>query len=192
MGRDLKGQLLEMLRTIEVCAEEKDVPPNQRRQFMEVIKTFRRAVDNVELQQLTNQFARQENQPIVLQIPDPFFTGKTVKLYLRQIDDDKRERKNREKEGVLLVFLLDLSALGNLRVDAQMNKEVVAVKINVESKAIAQFIDTNLNDFCCRLADLGFEVKATCCVVSNIENDFEIELNQLLVDDCERLVDLTT
>ncbi len=85
---DLKGQLMRLLEVVEVRVEEKDTSPNQRRQFMEAIKIFRSAVGNIELQQLTNQISRQEGQPIVLQIPDPFMIGKTVNLYVRHVDDE--------------------------------------------------------------------------------------------------------
>ncbi|HIB43715.1 MAG TPA: flagellar hook-length control protein FliK [Nitrospina sp.] len=189
---DLKGQLMRLLEVVEVRVEEKDTSPNQRRQFMEAIKIFRSAVGNIELQQLTNQVSRQESQPIVLQIPDPFMIGKTVNLYVRHVDNEGKGKSNKDNDSVLLVFLLELSALGNLRVDAKMNKESISVRIDVENQDIAQFIDGNLKEFCARLGELGFEVNASCSVVRKIEDNLSNQLNQLLIDDSKRLVDLTT
>ena len=189
---DLKGQLMRLLEVVEVRVEEKDTSPNQRRQFMEAIKIFRCAVGNIELQQLTNQVSRQESQPIVLQIPDPFMIGKTVNLYVRHVDNEGKGKSNKDNDSVLLVFLLELSALGNLRVDAKMNKESISVRIDVENQDIAQFIDGNLKEFCARLGELGFEVNAFCSVVRKIEDNLSNQLNQLLIDDSKRLVDLTT
>lgn len=189
---DLKGQLMRLLEVVEVRVEEKDTSPNQRRQFMEAIKIFRSAVGNIELQQLTNQVSRQEGQPIVLQIPDPFMIGKTVNLYVRHVEDEGQGQSNKDNDSVLLVFLLELSALGNLRVDAKMNKESISVRIDVENHDIAQFIDGNLKEFCVRLGELGFEVNASCSVVRKIEDNLSNQLNQLLIDDSKRLVDLTT
>ena len=189
---DLKGQLMRLLEVVEVRVEEKDTSPNQRRQFMEAIKIFRSAVGNIELQQLTNQVSRQESQPIVLQIPDPFMIGKTVNLYVRHVDNEGKGKSNKDNDSVLLVFLLELSALGNLRVDAKMNKESISVRIDVENQDIAQFIDGNLKEFCARLGELGFEVNASCSVVRKIEDNLSNKLNQLLIDDSKRLVDLTT
>ena len=189
---DLKGQLMRLLEVVEVRVEEKDTSPNQRRQFMEAIKIFRCAVGNIELQQLTNQVSRQESQPIVLQIPDPFMIGKTVNLYVRHVDNEGKGKSNKDNDSVLLVFLLELSALGNLRVDAKMNKESISVRIDVENQDIAQFIDGNLKEFCARLGELGFEVNASCSVVRKIEDNLSNQLNQLLIDDSKRLVDLTT
>ena len=189
---DLKGQLINLLELIEVRSIEKDTSVSQRRQFMEVVKVLHRAIENIELQQLTNQFARQENQSILLQIPDPFMIGKTVKLYLRRPEDEGKGKGNKNSDNVLLVFLLELSALGNLRVDAKMNNESISVRIDVENQNVAQFIDGNLKDFCSCLGDLGFEVNASCCVVRNLDGEFDNQLNQFLIGDSDRLVDLTT
>jgi hypothetical protein len=159
---------------------------------MEIVKVLHRAIENVELQQLTNQFARQENQPILLQIPDPFIIGKTVNLYLNRPDDGGKGKSNKNNDDMLLVFLLELSALGNLRVDAKMNKESISVRIDVENQHVAEFIDSNLKDFCSCLGDLGLEVKASCSVVRNIDGELDKQLNQFLKCDSDRLVDLTT
>ncbi len=189
---DLKGQLIKLLELIEIRSVEKDTSVSQRRQFMEIVKVLHRAIENIELQQLTNQFARQENQLILLQIPDPFMIGKTVNLYLRRPEDEGKGKGNKNNDDVLLVFLLQLSALGNLRVDAKMNKESISVRIDVENQNVAQFIDSNLKDFCSCLGDLGFEVNASCSVVGNIDRELDKQLNQLLACDSDRLVDLTT
>jgi len=189
---DLKGQLIKLLELIERRSVEKDTSVSQRRQFMEIVKVLHRAIENVELQQLTNQFARQENQPILLQIPDPFIIGKTVNLYLKRPDDGGKGKSNKNNDDMLLVFLLELSALGNLRVDAKMNKESISVRIDVENQHVAEFIGSNLKDFCSCLGDLGLEVKASCSVVRKIDGDSDKKLNQFLKCDSDRLVDLTT
>ena len=189
---DLKGQLIKLLEMIEIRSVKKDISVSQRRQFMEIIKVLHRAIENIELHQLTNQFARQENQPILLQIPHPFTIGKTVSLYVRRSDDEGKGKGIKNNDDVLLVFLLELSALGNLRVDAKMNKESVSVRIDVENQSVAQFIDSNLKDFCSSLGDLGFKVNASCCAVPNIDGELDEQLNQLLKCDSNRLVDLTT
>ncbi len=80
----------------------------------------------------------------------------------------------------------------NLRVDAKMNKESISVRIDVENQHVAEFIDSNLKDFCSCLGDLGLEVKASCSVVRNIDGELDKQLNQFLKYDSDRLVDLTT
>jgi len=193
LNRDLKGQLLELVNVIEDSDKTREFSRDQTGYFNKTIQTLRRAIDNIELQQLTNQISRQENQPIAFQIPNPF-TGdkKSITLYLRQVGDESCDKKNAQKKGVLLVFLLELSSLGNLRVDARFNKEIVAVKIGAENERVAQFINANIKEFNSRLIDLGFQSEVTCCVMKENEHYFENKLSQLVIDECEQLVDLKT
>jgi hypothetical protein len=191
LNMDLKYQLLDLLNVIVPSSKESDNNLNQQRPLMDVIKKIRHAVDNVELHQLTNQLARQENQPIVIQIPDPINFGKTIKVYIKPAEDSE-ENSKQKKEGVLLVFFLNMSALGNLRVDAQVFKESVSIKIKVENINVAKFIDSKLVEFSSNLKDLGCTVNATCSTILIIEDDIASELNQLLINDDKRLVDLTT
>ena len=191
LNMDLKYQLLDLLNVIEPSSKESENNLNQQRPLMDVIKKIRHAVDNVELHQLTNQLARQENQPIVIQIPDPINFGKTIKVYIKPTEDSE-ENSKKEKDGVLLVFFLNMSVLGNLRVDAQVLKESISIKIKVENNDVAKFIDSKLVEFSSNLKDLGCTVNATCSTIPIIEDDIASELNQLIINDDKRLVDLTT
>lgn len=189
---DLKGQLINLLKLLEIRIGGNETSAIQRYQLLKVIKVLMRAVDNIELQQLTNQLSRQENQPITLQIPDPFMIGKTINLYIRQTEDESKNKENKENKSVLLVFFLELSALGNLRVDAKINNQAISLRIDVENSNIAKFIENSLKDFCSSLDDLGFEVNASCGVVANIDKELESKLNPLLISETNRLVDLRT
>ena len=189
---DLKGQLINLLKLLEIRIEGNETSAIQRYQLLKVIKVLMRAVDNIELQQLTNQLSRQENQPITLQIPDPFMIGKTINLYIRQSEDKSKNKENKENKSVLLVFFLELSALGNLRVDAKINNQAISLRIDVENSNIAKFVENSLKDFCSSLDDLGFEVNASCGVVANIDKELESKLNPLLISETNRLVDLRT
>jgi hypothetical protein len=191
LNMDLKYQLLDLLNTMEPSTQKCGNNFEQRRPLIDIIKKLSHAVDNIELHQLANQLARQENQPIVIQVPDPINFGKTIKVYIKPAEDSK-ENSKQKKEGVLLVFFLNMSALGNLRVDAQVFQESVSIKIKVENITVAKFIDSKLAEFSFSLKDLGSKVHATCCVIPVIKDDIASELNQLLIDDDERLVDLTT
>ena len=189
---DLKGQLINLLKLLEIRIGGNETSAIQRYQLLKVIKVLMRAVDNIELQQLTNQLSRQENQPITLQIPDPFMIGKTINLYIRQSEDKSKNKENKENKSVLLVFFLELSALGNLRVDAKINNQAICLRIDVENSNIAKFVENSLKDFCSSLDDLGFEVNASCGVVANIDKELESKLNPLLISETNRLVDLRT
>ena len=191
LNMDLKYQLLDLLNTIGPSTQESGNNFDQRRPLMDILNKVRHAVDNIELHQLTNQLARQESQPIVIQVPDPINVNKTIKVYIKPTEDSEGNSKQ-EKERVLLVFFLKMSALGNLRVDAQVFKDSVSIKIKVENINVAKFIDSKLAEFSSSLKDLGSKVHATCSVIPIIEDDIASDLNQLLINDDKRLVDLTT
>ena len=177
---------------LEIRIEGNETSAIQRYRLLKVIKVLMRAVDNIELQQLTNQLSRQENQPITLQIPDPFMIGKTINLYIRQTEDESKNKENKKNKSVLLVFFLELSALGNLRVDAKINNQAISLRLDAENSNIATFVENSLKDFCSSLDDLGFEVNASCGVVANIDKELESKLNPLLISETNRLVDLRT
>ncbi len=194
LGRDLKGQLLDIIQKLEDQAvQAKGFSSTQLQTLKEHTQVFRQAVDNIELNQLTNQLARQENQSILLQIPNPYGQdNQSIKLYVRPSGDEDSGKKRGSKETYNLAFLLDLSKLGNVRVDSQISKNRLSVKIQVENQSVASFIDSKLEELNPRLSDLGYEAKLTCCVEDKIDMDLENELPAILLQDEARLVDITT
>jgi hypothetical protein len=192
INTDLKGQLLNILKIVESRIAEQNILPDQKRQLMQIINIVSRAVDNIELHQLTNQYSRNEGQPLLLQIPDPFSPGKSINIYITNTDENESGKGGKDFNEIIFVFLLDLSKLGNLRVDAKVKKESITIKLEVESQNISKFIKENLKEISSRLEEIGFQVNVSCHVVTKVENNFEAQLNQLLVNDSKRLVDLTT
>ena len=187
----IKGSLSPLEKRI-VFLEMKEASLVKSNDFTEVVKVFRRSVENIEIQQLKNQHARQENQPIILQFPDPFTDGKTIKLYLKQAEEDGNSKSKKANGGVVFVFLLELSALGHLRVNAKINGESVGLRIDVENQNIANYVNKRLNEICVRLGELGFEVNASCCILGKVDDVLDNHLGQLLIDEYQHLVDLTT
>jgi len=194
LSRDLKGQLLDMIQKLEDQVNQaKGFSSTQLQTLKEHAQVFRQAVENIELHQLTNQLARQENQSILLQIPNPFGQGNpAIKIYVRPSGDEESGKKDAAKKTYNLAFFLDLSMLGNLRVDSQISQTKLSVKMRVENQSIADFIDSRAEEFNSRLADLGFQADLTCCVEDKIEMSLENELPAILFQDEARLVDVTT
>jgi hypothetical protein len=194
LSRDLKGQLLDIIQKLEDQAVlAKGFSSTQLQTLKEHTQVFRQAVDNIELNQLTNQLARQENQPILLQIPNPYSQeNQSIKLYVRPSGDEESGKKGGSKENYNLAFILDLSKLGNVRVDSQISQTRLSVKIQVENQSVASFMDSQFEELSPRLSDLGFETNLTCCVEDKIDMDLENELPSILLQDEARLVDITT
>ena len=193
LSEDLKGQLLLLQSRIQNYLNKEGAPQIQNRPTMELLQNISQAADNIELNQLTQQFSKQENQPVLVQIPNPFGSGdKTVKLYIRNLSDGPNEKKQGQEQQYNLVFLLELSSLGAIRVDTLVRDDQVAVKISVESESLACFIEHHSPVFQKSMDQLGYKVTLSCCVKSVQEMEIKDEIQQLLVDRVSRLVDVKT
>jgi hypothetical protein len=194
LSRDLKGQLLDIIQKLEDQAiQAKGFSSTQSQALKEQTQMFRQALDSIELNQLTNQIARQENQSILLQIPNPYGQeSQTIKLFVRPTGDEESKKKGASKETYNLAFFLDLSKLGNVRVNSHISQTQLSINMQVENPSVANFIDSNKEALSARLADLGFEASLSCCVEEKINISMENELPEILLHDEARLVDLTT
>ena len=193
LSRDLKGQLLDIIRKLENQTAQKSLSSTQLQFLKDNVQIFRNAVDNIELHQLTHQLAKQDGQSLLLQIPNPFGQGdSTIKFYVRPSDEENGEGKGSSKKNFNLVFLLELSTLGNLRVDSQISENRLSVKMTVENQTIADFISSQTESFQSRIADMDLVADLTCCVQENIDMTSNDEMPKILLKDEFRLVDLTT
>jgi hypothetical protein len=193
LNKDLKGQLLEIIQKLESQVLQKGASSTQLQTLKDTVQVFRQAVDNIELHQLTNQLAKQEGQPLLLQIPNPYANGDpTIKLYVRPSQDEEEGNKGKTKQNFHLVFLLNLSNLGNIRVDSQIVKSQLSLKMTVENQFIADFISSHAQDFESRLDELGFQADLTCCVQDKIDMEPHSDLPEILMKHASQLVDVTT
>ncbi len=192
-NRDLKGQLLEIIQKLESQSSQKGASSPLPQALKDMTQIFRQAVDNIELHQLTNQLAKQEGQPLLLQIPNPYANGDpTIKLYVRPSEDEEDGHKGKSKKNYHLVFLLNLSNLGNLRVDSQVTQSQLSLKMTVENQPIADFVNSHSQDFKSRLEELGFEAELSCCVQEEIDMSPHIDLPEILMKNELQLIDVTT
>lgn len=196
LARDLKGQLLELQSKLEnharLEAQRIASTTGQGRVVQELLHHVKQAANSIELQQLSNQFAKQENHPILIQIPDPFSPGtKTARLYIRR-DEQGKGKKQGEKKDFNLVFLLNLTHLGNLRVDAKLHDNDVTAKITTQNKAVADFIGANTSKLESRLKEAGFNAAVTSGFKEKMEMEVEEDLERILINEPSRLVDIRT
>ncbi len=193
LAGNLKGRLLQLLRSLpQQTAGAQVEDPAAPNLHPDTRALLQKAVDSIELNQLSNQYARQENQPLLLQIPNPFAHGDpTIKLYLRPAGDGEGQGRNAKKH-FNLVFLLDLSALGNLRVDSRVDAEGLAVTIFTENPDVARYINQRPEQFSAQMAELGFKATLTSQVRENVSLPVDEDFPQALIGDPSRLVDIRT
>ncbi len=195
LGGDLKGQLIQLTRHLKegggpINLSPGAPPENPAQGF---VRQALSAIENIELTQLSNHLSRQENQPVLLQIPGvPFAEDKTLKLYFKPEEGGKGASGEKKEGEYSLVFLLDFTALGSLRMDAKISQNKLAVNISAENRESAAFINKHLPLLKTKLEELGYEVDATCCEQKKEAMEIEDPLARLMIDNHTSLVDIKT
>ncbi|MEE8302815.1 MAG: hypothetical protein V3S24_10310 [Candidatus Tectomicrobia bacterium] len=180
--QNLKGQLLELLQELnQLPAQQADVTAARQQ--------VQQALQNIEFQQLANLFAHQEDQFLLLQFVHPAFPeSHTAQLFFRANHKSKRANRG-ETEDYTLVFLLDFTALGNIRIDATVQGPQVWATIRTEDEAVAHFIAAQTSSLTNRLQELGFQTEISCCAQETVSLDVDDSLTRLLMVDPSHLVD---
>ncbi len=191
LARDLKGQLLELIQTTEKAV--KNIPEQkQSRQISDFQQRIKVSVDSIELNQLSSRVSTQENQPLVLQIPNPLSPNdKTINLFIREGSNDENDGKEDEEKVYNLAFFLDLSALGNVKINAKVGPESLAVRMDVEQDEIADYIRNNTDEFEQQMKDIDLNTTVECCAEEKV-NPIKDNLIELLVTQNTSLLSVKT
>jgi hypothetical protein len=194
LSKDLKGQLLELQGKLEkfLAKEGNQLPPTVQRTISETVQQVKLASDNIELQQLSNQLSKQEQNPLVLQIPDPLLPEtRTAKLYIRDSEGEKGG-KSGDKKDFHMVFLLNLSAIGDIRIDAKLNGTNLAADFSSENNNVVDLIKSGSADLQKKLEELGFSASVNSSVKEKTDMEMEDSTDQALKAVSTRLVDIKT
>jgi hypothetical protein len=147
LAKDLKGQLLDLLQVTEKSIKNLS-EQNQRRQISDFQQRVKVSIDSIELNQLSSRVATQENQPLVLQIPNPLSPSeKSINLFIYEDSEGGQDGKKGDKEVYNIAFLLNLSALGNIKINAKVGPKSLAVRMEVEQDDVSDFIRNNSPEF---------------------------------------------
>ncbi len=195
LAENLKARLIQLLQAAapQAAAGKSAEPPAPVPPLTQETRLLlQTALDSIELGQLSNQYARQENQPLLLQIPNPFAHGEpTLQLYLRPGGEGEAGGRSGKKH-FNLVFLLDLSALGKLRVDSRVGPEGLKVTVFTERPQVAHFINQHAERFEAHMAELGYTARLTSETREKIAPPEDADLARALIGDPSRLVDIRT
>ena len=188
LAGDLKGLLLKLYQsTDKIHTGSHEKSPGPLAEFRQTIKF---AIDNIELNQLSSQISKQENQPLVLQIPNPLSSGnKTIQLYVRK--DSQEEEDASKKNGHNVAFFLDLSFLGKIKINAQIGEERLSVRIDAESEEIANFISDQAGGFKEKMSKHDIATSVECCATPDVKPAKD-SLIELLVSQNTSLVNIKT
>jgi hypothetical protein len=163
LTKDLKGQLLELLQVTE-----KNIKSLPKQNLSQKISDFQQrvkvSVDSIELNQISSRISTQENHPLVLQIPNPLSSGdKTINLFIREDSEGEEGENNQDKKNYNMAFFLNLSALGSLKINANVGPESLTVSIEVEQDDVVDFIHNNSVEFEQRMKEKDLNTNVECC-----------------------------
>ena len=191
LAKDLKGQLLDLLQITEKSIKNLS-EQNQSRQISDFQQRIKVSVDSIELNQLSSRVATQENQPLVLQIPNPLSPGdKTINLFIREDTEGGQDGKKDNKEVYNMAFFLNLSALGNIKINAKVGPESLAVRMEVEQSDVADFIRNNSSEFEQRMEKKDLDTTVECCTREEV-SPIKDNLIELLVSNNASLLSVKT
>ncbi|MCZ6873692.1 MAG: hypothetical protein O7G88_09205 [bacterium] len=181
--QDLKGQLLELSQGLNQLSSQQAATTTARQQVQQ-------AIQNIEFQQLANLFAQQEHQFLLLQVAHPaLLASHTAKLFFRAKNRSKGNSQV-ETQDYTLVFLLDFSALGNIRIDAMVHGQQVVATIKTEDETVAHFIRKQTDVLTVCLQNLGFHAEISCRAQETVVLDVDDSLTRVLMVDPSQLVDI--
>lgn len=188
LSSDLKGLLLELQQSTEKASVLQKTPSS----LTEFSRTIKYAIDSIELNQLSSQISKQENQAQVIQIPNPLSSGnKTIQLFVRDDSSDEEAEGKNKKTNHNVAFFLDLSFLGKLKINAQMGQDSLSVSIDVENEEIADFIRQRSGEFEETMNENKIKTSVECYVPHEVK-PVKDNLIELLVNQKTSLVNIKT
>ena len=178
LAKDLKGLLLELSHRLQPLLHTG--AETQQRAVTTVLERLTRAVQALEFQQLSNQLALQEHQPLVLPLVNPFVSPPQTTQLIVHRDEGQAEHPAAEQERYTVALALDLSALGALHLEATVHGAAVSVMLHVEDPAVAVFLRAAVPELSARLQELGLQACVACEVQEHVAHAGEGALPRAL------------
>ena len=194
LENDLKGQLMRLARQLEQIPAGATESTASEKFTGKLMAQVNQAVSNIELQQLTHHFAKEEQHPLLLQLPENLLGEEDrFKIY---IFPDQREDAGQESDFhnriFNLVFLLNLSALGDLRIETKIFKDEISIHITGSNSDAIQFIQAHVPELEDLFQEEGFSISVTSQHQTEVSMEVPDSLGQLLIDTPLQMVDLKT
>ena len=194
LENDLKGQLMRLARQLEQIPAGATESTASEKFTGKLMTQVNQAVSNIELQQLTHHFAKEEQHPLLLQLPENLLGEEDrFKIY---IFPDQREDAGQESDFhnriFNLVFLLNLSALGDLRIETKIFKDEISIHITGSNSDAVQFIQAHVPELEDLFQEVGFSISVTSQHQTEVSMEVPDSLGQLLIDTPLQMVDLKT
>jgi hypothetical protein len=194
LENDLKGQLMRLARQLEQMPAATTETPASDKWIGKLLIQVNQAVNNIELQQLVHHFAREQHHPLLLQLPQHLLgEGERFKIYiLPDSGDDSGESTDPHNRPFNLVFLLHLSALGELRIETRVHQNEISIHFIGSNAEAVRFIQEHVPELEAVLQEQGFSLSVTSRHQAEVPMEVPDSLDQLLIDHPMQLVDVKT
>ncbi len=194
LENDLKGQLMRLARRLEQMPVTATETPAPDKWISTLLTQVNQAVSNIELQQLTHHFAREEHHPLLLQLPQHFLgEEERFKIYiLPDSGGDSGESTDPHNRAFNLLFLLHLSSLGELRIETRVYQNEISIHIIGSNAEAVRFIQEHVPELEAPLQEQGFSLTVTSRHQAEVPMEVPDSLDQLLIDHPIQLVDVKT
>tara|TARA_B100000315_G_scaffold211443_1_gene208226 strand:- start:5070 stop:6086 length:1017 start_codon:yes stop_codon:yes gene_type:complete len=163
-NQSIKGQLLKIVQELEAKLSKMQQTENkfQLKELQALLKNVKTTLSNVELNQILNYYSKQETGFLQFQIP--FSPTETVNLYIKDNSEKDEQKDGKKKEDVSLIFHLNLTTIGNLRIDVEMLDKTMSGQFYVEDKDVSEFISSMLPELESQLGESYSINHLSCCV----------------------------
>ncbi len=194
LENDLKGQLMRIVRQLEQIPTRATDNSTPDKFIGKLMAQVNQAVSNIELQQLTHHFSKEAQHPLLLQLPENFLgEDDRFKIYILP---DQKESGDQEPDShnriFNLVFLLHLSALGDLRIETKILKDDISIHIAGSNSDAIQFIQAHVPELEDLFQEEGFTISVSSRHQTEVAMEVPDSLGQLLIDTPLQMVDIKT
>jgi len=171
-SNNLKGLLLKIQGELGETGVSTELWAKSDKTAVEVFKPFELLIKNIEHNQLVNYLRNQEDESLLFQIPLNLKNEiKTLKLYF--YDNKGKSKKRKKGDDFRLVFILNLSTIGELKIDTRISKKTIGITLEVEKKPIINMIEKLLPELEERLKRKGYQEVTAVCRIMNDESTRE-------------------
>lgn len=183
---DTKGLALFFIRMLRALRVGQ---PLLKSDVQSLLVKLEEGLQRIEQQQLLNAIAMRDDDFLTLSFPVEFQKERTT-VHIRLGKRAKGPKKGRDQNRREVVFLLELQALGKIRIDALLKSKSISIKIGIARKDIVSFVKPFLPELKERLGRSGFQVQSLDCLHTEKPDDEEPFLKKTALHFEMQLIDL--
>jgi len=194
LENDLKGQLMRLARQLEQIATGTTDSATSDKFIGKLMAQVNQAVGNIELHQLTHHFSKEAQHPLLLQLPENFLSEEDrFKIYILPDQREGAGQKSDSHNRIFnLVFLLNLSTLGDLRIETKLFRDDISINITGANSDAVRFIQAHVSELEDLFQEEGFTISVSSRHQAEVSMEVPDSLGKLLIDTPLQMVDLKT